>query len=456
MNQTLLIIGYVWPEPSSSAAGTRMMQLITLFQTHHWQITFASPSNLGEHRLDLTTLGISEKNIALNHASFDQFIGELKPNAVIFDRFMMEEQFGWRVEAVCPEAVRILNTEDLHSLREARQQNLKNVLKQTEAALNKSLDKASDTPSKNTTQVCPDLSSLWDTSDTHLFNLMANSDLAKREIASILRCDLTLMISKFEHQLLERVFKLPSKLLFTLPFFYPENAQTLPTFEQRKHFIFIGNFRHAPNWDSVLWLKKSIWPKIRQQIPNAELHIYGAYPAKKVTNLHNPKQGFIVKGWAEDAQSVIANAKIMLAPLRFGAGIKGKLAEAMLYGTPSITTPIGHEAMLPNDTQETDWPGYSGRTEQDLVQQAVLLYNNSTLWHQAQQQGFKLGHQQYQHPNRAEQFITTLATLNQTQTQLESHRQQNFMGSILRHHHHKSTKYMAQWIEAKNRNTNPK
>ena len=101
-NSTLLILGYVWPEPSSSAAGTRMMQLIHLFQKHQWQITFASPSKLGEHRLDLTQFGIQEQNIELNSSSFDEFLNDLQPNVVIFDRFMMEEQFGWRVETQCP------------------------------------------------------------------------------------------------------------------------------------------------------------------------------------------------------------------------------------------------------------------------------------------------------------------------------------------------------------------
>lgn len=427
MKQTLLIIGYVWPEPNSSAAGTRMMQLIKLFQANNWQITFASPSNLGEHRLDLTQFGITEQNIELNNRSFDDFLTKLQPNAVMFDRFMMEEQFGWRVETQCPDAVRILNTEDLHSLRDARQQLLKAQQKQEHTSL----------------------SLLWNQSSTHLFKLMAESDLAQREIASILRCDLTLMISKFETELLQTAFKIDSALLTTLPFVYPPVEAQLPSFEQRQHFVFIGNFRHAPNWDSVLWLKEKIWPEIRQQLPQAELHIYGAYPAKKVTNLHNPKQGFIIKGWAEDAFKVISNARILLAPLRFGAGIKGKLAEAMLYGTPSITTPIGAEAMLPESSSNLDWPGYIGETEKNLIKHSVELYQNSSLWNQAQQQGLELGKQQYQQTESSEALTEQLSTI---QNNLECHRQQNFMGSMLRHHHHKSTQYMAQWIEAKNRN----
>ena len=415
-----------------------MMQLIQLFQKHQWQITFASPSNLGEHRLDLTQFKIQEKVIELNNHSFDDFICQLQPNVVIFDRFMMEEQFGWRVENHCPNAVRILNTEDLHSLREARQQHLKSQLRAPKTNPNKSK------------QACLDLITLWNQSADHLFDLMANTDLAQREMAAILRCDLTLMISKFEVSLLEKAFKVDSNLLFNLPFIYPELKTTaINTFENRQHFVFIGNFRHAPNWDSVLWLKESIWPAIRQQLPSAELHVYGAYPAKKVTNLHNPKQGFLVKGWAKDALQVIGDARVLLAPLRFGAGIKGKLAEAMLCGTPSITTPIGSEAMLAENQNRADWPGYIGETEKNLIEHSIQLYTNENTWQIAQNRGLTLGQQQYQQLQLGDDFVQTVTKI---QSQLEAHRKNNFTGSMLRHHHHKSTQYMAQWIEAKNRN----
>ena len=78
---------------------------------------------------DLATLGIDEVTIELNNSSFDAFITELAPDIVLFDRFMMEEQFGWRVEKHCPSALRVLETSDLQSLRDARQQQLKARLK---------------------------------------------------------------------------------------------------------------------------------------------------------------------------------------------------------------------------------------------------------------------------------------------------------------------------------------
>lgn len=423
MNPTLLIIGYVWPEPQSSAAGVRMMQLIELFKRQQWQVVFASPAALSEHRFDLNRLGVKECQIQLNHASFDAFVSHLNPQAVLFDRFMMEEQFGWRVAKACPDALRILNTEDLHSLRQAREQRLKQQLKNNDF----------------------DINALWHSDAQTLYRLMATGDNTLREIAAIARSDLTVMISAFESALLQNAFQIPADRLFTLPFLYDQPAGASKIFEQRQQMVFIGNFRHAPNWDAVLWLKTAIWPKIRARLPHAELHIYGAYPSQKVTDLHNPKQGFLVKGWAKDAMQVISDARLLLAPLRFGAGIKGKLAEAMLCGTPSITTPIGSEAM---QSQNQPWPGAICQSVDDLVAQCIHLYENPQAWQYASQNALQQGISNYCQSPAGEALMTRIDALLPT---LTAHRQAYFTGLMLNHHHHKSTQYMGQWIEAKNR-----
>ena len=177
----LLVIGYVWPEPRSSAAGGHMLQVLECFLDDGWQITFASPASEGEHKADLASLGIAEQSIELNNCSFDRFVAELQPDVVLFDRFMMEEQFGWRVEKHCPNALRMLETSDLQSLRDARQQALKEQL-----------------ASGNT----EDFTELLSLKQTELFQRMAESDIAQREIAAIYRCDLSLMISDAEIELL--------------------------------------------------------------------------------------------------------------------------------------------------------------------------------------------------------------------------------------------------------------
>ncbi|MFT5720896.1 MAG: glycosyltransferase involved in cell wall biosynthesis [Motiliproteus sp.] len=406
----VLIIGYVWPEPDSSAAGSRMLQLIQLFRKQGWQVTFASPAVESEQGADLHSRGVEKVGIRLNSSCFDSFVRQCAPDIVIFDRFMMEEQFGWRVEKNCPQALRILDTVDLHCLRDARHQ----ALKQGRALAQHDLV----------------------------------SDLALREVASILRCDLALMISAVEMTLLQERFKVAPEQLHHCRFMLPGLDQAAqrdwPDFAQRQHFITIGNFRHAPNWDAVLYLKQSLWPLIRQQLPKAELHIYGAYPPPKAIQLHNDKQGFKLLGWARDGDAVMRSARVCLAPLRFGAGIKGKLVQAMQCGTPSVTTEIGAEAMH----DDLPWSGRVADDPQAFVDQAVRLYQDQPLWQQCQARGVAIINQCYDQELIGADLLERLAQLRQ---QLDQQRLNNFTGAMLRHHSMKSHQYMSQWIEAKNR-----
>ena len=414
MNQTkkLLIIGFVWPEPNSSAAGGRMMQLISVFKENGFEITFASPALDSDFMVDLAEFGVEKKSIELNNSSFDDFIIELNPDVVLFDRFMIEEQFGWRVAENCPKAIRILDTEDLHCLRTARQKAFKE---------------------KRTFE---------------LFDLLSE-EVAKREIASILRCDLSLIISKFEMKILNDIFKINTTLLFYLPFLTDEMKESdllkLPLFEEREHFVFIGNFLHEPNWNTVQYLKESVWAFVRKDFPEAVLHVYGAYPSQKVLQLHQPKDGFFIMGRAVDANEIVKKAKVVLAPIRFGAGLKGKLLEAIQCGTPSVTTEIGAEAMH----EDLPWGGFIIDDPELFAKQAVALYQDKNLWEQSQKNGVAIVNTCFQKNKFASVLINTV---NDLMNDSENHRLHNFMGSLLQHHTLKSTKYMSKWIEAKNRN----
>lgn len=424
--KTLLIVGYVWPEPNSSAAGSRMMELIHLFLAQGWNIVFASAATLSEHRADLVSLGVQEKIIALNDSSFNDYVAELKPAAVLFDRFFTEEQFGWRVEQACSDALRLLDTEDLHSLRHVRYQ----LLKQSQK----------NAPNETARHSVDPVQAGMD----QLYAQMAHDDMAQREIAAIFRCDLTLMISTFEIDLLVRYFSVPAQLLHYYPLAAAKKANVSLHFNERQHFVTIGNFRHEPNWDAVLYLKHAIWPLIHAQLPQAELHIYGAYPPPKATQLHNPKQGFHIKGWANSARDVMQQARVCLAPLRFGAGIKGKLMDAMQCGTPSVTTNIGVEAMCGG----FEWGGIIENKSQALADAAIELYSNESLWSRYQQQGFTILQNYFGEENYSQVLLERLESL---QNNIQMERQENFIGAMLRHHSLKSTQYMSQWIEAKNK-----
>ena len=402
--KNLVIIGKVFPEPNSTAAGSRMIQLMDLFLTQNYQITFLSTASVSENSFDLSSKNISFQNIVLNDSSFDELIKNLNPEIVIFDRFTTEEQFGWRVSEQVPNAVKILDTEDLHFLRTAREKAFKQ--------------------------------------NRNLEHLDLINDVFKREIASILRCDLSLIISEFEMNLLIEKFRIDENILFYLPLF-GEVKKSETSFSERKNFISIGNFLHEPNWQTVLQLKK-LWKNIKNQLPEAEIHIYGAYASEKVFQLHNEKEGFIIKGRAENVESVFSQAKVLLAPIPFGAGIKGKLLESMQFGLPNVTSTVGAEAMQGN----FDWNGFITDNENEFIEKAVLLYQDENLWRKSQENGFKIIENRFKKELFEPNFIHKIQDISEN---LESHRNQNFLGQILQHHTLQSTKYLSKWIEEKNK-----
>jgi glycosyltransferase involved in cell wall biosynthesis len=259
---------------------------------------------------------------------------------------------------------------------------------------------------------------------------------------------LTLIIAQFEIDLLIKYFKIDAGLLLYFPILFKANEWELKAvnldFHKRRNFVFIGNFWHEPNWDAVLYLKKVIWPSIRMMMPSAELYIYGAYPSQKVFDLHNKKQGFHVMGRADSSEIVISEARVLLAPLRFGAGIKGKLLEAMQYGTPSVTTQIGAESINDN----FDWSGFVADIPDEFASKATLLYQDEILWRQAQAKGTLILQNRFCFGAFEPVFKIKLDDLL---LNLAKHRKFNFIGGLLNHQTMKSTEYMSRWIEEKNK-----
>ena len=102
----LLIIGHTFPEPTTTAAGFRMLQLIDVFLRDDYSITFASTASQGDRSADLQNLGITSETIQLNNSSFDDFLQKEKPTIVMFDRYITEEQFGWRVSEALSKCVK--------------------------------------------------------------------------------------------------------------------------------------------------------------------------------------------------------------------------------------------------------------------------------------------------------------------------------------------------------------
>lgn len=409
MAKQLLILGHVWPEPMTTAAGCRMKQLMEAFLAMGYRVHFASTATKTPHSMDLESMGIATAAIELNNPSFDGFVQNLNPDLVVFDRFMVEEQFGWRVAEQAPKAIRILNTEDLHSLRKTREEALK-------------------------------------TGEGFSVQQWMDHPMTLRECASIYRSDCSLLISTFEIDLLEKNMGIPKALMLYLPFMVGhisrETIANWPSFEKRRDFVHIGNGRHRPNVDSIELLKHRIWQLIRREIPDARLLIHGAYLPRHINEMHDPETGFLVEGWTDDLEGTLKGARLLLAPLRFGAGIKGKLLDAMLQGIPSVTTSTGTEGMkgeLPwNGAVEDDWEAFA--------RQSVELYKNQEKWETAQSHGIDLVHEFHDGHKHRDRLYKHLFQL---ENELRAHRLKNPTGRILQDQIHSSSKYMAKWIEAK-------
>lgn len=404
----LLLIAKNWPEPNSTAAGRRTLSLLDLLAQAGYQIHIASAAEPTPFQAPLETLGYSSHRIAINSSSFDDWLVTLKPDLVIFDRFVTEEQFGWRINTLLPHATTILDTSDLHCLRLAREK----AFKQNSA-------------------------------------IELNNETAVREVSSILRCDLTLMISKVEIELLINHFSVPPQQLYYLPFLITESdtIQSKP-YQQREHLVVFGGFKHSPNKDAVHWLKQSLWPELKKHLPKqVELHIYGAYADHAINQLHNPSERFFIKGRAENALDSMNNYRVNLAPLRFGAGQKGKILDGWLSGTPTITTPIGAEAMA-----EADELGYWPSNEPvEFSKQVSQAYLDIEHWQDLQQRGQKILDNQFHlnlHANAFKQYLATITA------DTDNHRQPLFLRQLIWQNQLRASEYMSRWIELKNRISN--
>ena len=386
-----------------------MMQLLQFFSKQGYEINFGSTATQSERSVSLETIDISTHQLQLNDSSFDTLLKAINPDVVLFDRFITEEQFGWRVTEICPNAMRILDTEDLHFLRKAREEAIQAGKPVGEADL--------------------------------------YSDIAKRELASILRSDLSLIISEKEMDLLRSTFSIPEGLLQYLPFLIDPDinlAIDLPGFSERTNFVTIGNFQHAPNADGVKWLAEEIWPGIRRQLPNAQMLVYGNYAPQNIKDLHDESNSFLIEGWARDVGQVMSNSRVCLAPLRYGAGLKGKIVDAMMHGTPVVTTPIGAEGIH----GELPFCGSVTESAEEFVNAAIRLYDREIDWRICQSNGFRILKERFDKNKFSKLFSNKQSELLKN---LGDHRNTYFVGQILQHHSLQSTKYLSKWIELKNR-----
>lgn len=342
-----MFVSFLWPESSSSAAGVRTTSLLRAFQSWGWNVHYLACARPNAHTESLEAEGIRTHHVSPNRGElFEAALSAAAPDAVVFDRFMAEEAFSFRVRAAAPAAARILDMQDLHSLRYARQAAVKEGLAAEQAAAKAARRRQSPVTSSASGATSPS-SSFSSSAAAAAPSLVeaalaavpsAGDDHLARELASVHRSDLTLVCSPVEARLMRDRFQVPGEKLVPASFFCeippspsppPAPSSVSPSassgaststartgaasgdlsgggFDSRAGFMTIGTFFHPPNVDAVRWTASEVWPLIRARLPAAEMRVYGAYPTEAVKQLHRPEQGFYVEGFAPTVEGPMA------------------------------------------------------------------------------------------------------------------------------------------------------
>jgi hypothetical protein len=257
------------------------------------------------------------------------------------------------------------------------------------------------------------------------------------------------VVSSYEVALLVREFGIDPATVDWIPFAYPDGAGegAEADFDFRSGFQFIGNFRHAPNLDGLRWFRKEVWPLVREQLPGVEWKIHGAYPSAEVMQWHRPKEdGIRVVGGVKELSEAFRGVRVNLAPLRFGAGVKGKLLDGFHHGVPAVSTSVGAEGLMLTEDRGA-FPGLVIDSVQDWVEACVRLHEDRLLWAESRRRARALMLELYSMEKVTLQFRTRLSEILARHERGETPR---WISRILRDEFQTGRKYFSKWIEAKN------
>ncbi|MFX0009587.1 MAG: glycosyltransferase [Candidatus Hermodarchaeota archaeon] len=196
-----------------------------------------------------------------------------------------------------------------------------------------------------------------------------------REDRLIASSDATVVVSKLEKDILDKEHNRDK--IFYIPFLFSASItknSLLKDFDKRQHLLFIGGFVHKPNEDCVLWFAEYIYPLIKKELSEIKLYLVGSNPTKKILQLES--SDIIVTGYVQDVAPMFNKAKVFISPLRYGAGVKGKILQSFSYGLPVVTTSVGSEGMNLKHNQHVmiaDKP-------EEFARQTIQLYTNRNLW----------------------------------------------------------------------------
>ncbi len=224
-----------------------------------------------------------------------------------------------------------------------------------------------------------------DTVDVHFLREMRQAKIEKsktlfaqarrtkqQELAIYRQADKLITVTDEDKKILSKN-GLPESRIGIIPIIYSVDKH-IPVFDQRRDIVFVANFNHLPNIDAVKYFCNDVLPKVVEKIPTIKFNVVGVNPPPELKRLAG--KHVVLTGYVPEIKTYLHQCKVSVAPLRFGAGMKGKIVEAMSFGLPVVTTPVGAEGMgLENDKNII-----VSRDSQSLANAVINLYTDQALW----------------------------------------------------------------------------
>ncbi|MGC8638477.1 MAG: glycosyltransferase [Isosphaeraceae bacterium] len=300
----VLVIDHRMLTPDRDAGSMRMLELIRGISQRGHHVSFL-PDNLltgAPYHRQLQRIGVE----VLHHPYCQSVAAFLKQNGheydlVILSRAEIAARHMTTVRRFAPQAKVVFDTVDLHFLRETREAELKQDPSLRAAAARRK----------------------------------------QQELRLVRSADLTLVASPAELEMLER--ECPWHDVRVFPTVYRLGEAEIPDWAERRNIVFIGSFEHPPNVDAVLHFAREILPTVLARIPEAVFQVIGSGPTPEILALAG--RNIEILGFVPDVAPYFRGARLSVAPLRFGAGVKGKVNQSMALGVPTVVSSIAAEGM---------------------------------------------------------------------------------------------------------------
>ncbi len=320
--------------PDQDSGSLRMLKLLLIFQQLGFKVTFLPGNKLHQspYTEQMQELGFE----CLHGAYLGSFRDFLSERAGEFDVIVLSRmEMGQKMLDAChetaPSTPVIFDTVDLHFVRSRR-----------EAELAKSAAKREEAESVRRTEL---------------------------DIAS--RCDAVIVVSELEQAVLQQ--ELPQSHVAIVSNIHEVHEPVKP-FAGRRDFVFIGGYEHPPNVDAMLWFCSEVMPYVAAELPQTRLHIIGSMMPPAIHGL--AAENVVVHGYVENVEPFFQSCVLSVAPLRYGAGVKGKINQSMSYGVPVVSTAIGAEGMHATDGEDI----LLADDASEFAKHVVSLHRDQQLW----------------------------------------------------------------------------